>query len=329
MKAFLTGASGFVGGHLLRVLEERGREVVCLVRSGSDRRNLEGTSARAVVGDLAEPDSFRSQLEGCRELYHCAADYRLYVPRPEAMYLANVEGTRRILEAAGQAQVERVVYTSSVGALGLRPDGGLADEQTPVAFDDMVGHYKRSKFLAERVAEESAERGLPIVIVNPSTPIGEADLKPTPTGRIILDFLQRRTPAYVETGLNLIDVRDVAVGHVLAAERGRIGQKYILGHENLSLAAIFATLSSLTGLSAPRVKLPHVVPIAFAVLDTARARLLGGEPRVALDAARLARHKMYFSAGKAVRELGLPQTPIREALARAVDWFRANGYVAR
>lgn len=329
MRAFLTGASGFVGGHLLRVLEERGRQVVCLVRPGSDRRNLEESSAIVVEGDLMVPESFRSALRGCAEVYHCAADYRLYVREPEAMYAANVEGTRAVMTAAAEADVARFVYTSSVGALGLGESGEPGDEGTPVSFGDMVGHYKKSKYLAERVAEEWVGRGLPVVIVNPSTPVGDADLKPTPTGRIVLDFLRRKTPAYVDTGLNLVDVRDVAIGHVLAAERGRLGEKYILGNENLSLARIFELLAEITGLDAPGLRLPHVVPIAFAGLETARARLFGGEPRVALEAARLARHKMYFNAEKAVRELGLPQTPVREALTRAVGWFRDNGYLER
>ncbi len=327
MRAFLTGASGFVGGHVLRALEARGREVVCLVRRSSDRRNLVGRAAEVIEGDLTDPSSYSGALEGCVELYHCAADYRLFAREPREMYRSNVDGTRSLFEEASRSRVERVVYTSSVGALGLCPDGSPADEETPVALDDMVGHYKRSKFLAERAAEESIERGLAVVIVNPSTPVGEGDLKPTPTGRIILDFLRRRTPAYVETGLNLVDVRDVAEGHVLAAERGRVGEKYILGHENLTLRKIFEVLADLTGLEPPKVRLPHAVPIAFAALDTARARWLGGEPRVPLEAARLARHKMFFDSGKAVAELGFTQAPVREALTRAVLWFRENGYV--
>ncbi|MCP4202399.1 MAG: NAD-dependent epimerase/dehydratase family protein [bacterium] len=327
MKAFLTGASGFVGGHVLRALEARGREVVCLVRRSSDRRNLAASGAATIEGDLTDPDSYRGALEGCVELYHCAADYRFFAREPREMYRINVDGTKSLFEEALRSGVERVVYTSSVGALGLRTEGTPADEETPVTLDDMVGHYKRSKFLAERVAEESFRSGLPVVIVNPSTPVGEGDLKPTPTGRIIVDFLRRKTPAYVETGLNLVDVRDVAEGHVLAAERGRVGEKYILGHANLSLQEIFGILADLTGLEPPKVKLPHVVPIVFAALDTARARLLGGEPRVALEAARLARHKMFFDSGKAVAELGFRQTPVREALARAVGWFREHGYV--
>lgn len=327
MRAFLTGASGFVGGHLLRALEAHGREVVCLVRRSSDRRNLSASNARVVEGDLSEPVSFRSALDGCLELYHCAADYRLFARHPRELYATNVEGTRALLGEALSAGVERVVYTSSVGTLGLRVDGLPADEETPVQFTDMVGHYKMSKFLAERVAEEWLRAGLAVVIVNPSTPVGDGDLKPTPTGQIILDFLRRKTPAFVETGLNLVDVRDVARGHILAAEKGRVGERYILGHENLTLREIFDSLADLTGLRAPRIKLPHAIPIAVAALDTARARAFGGEPRVALEAARLARHKMFFNSGKAVRELGLTQTPVREALNRAVNWFHDNGYV--
>ncbi len=327
MKAFLTGATGFVGGHLLRALERAGRDVTCLVRPSSDRRNLGASAAQVVVGDLLRPEGYRPALSEVDEVYHCAADYRLFAQRPEAIYRANVEGTRRLLEAALDASVSRVVYTSSVGALGLHADGSPARETTPVRFQDMIGHYKRSKFLAERVAEELAGRGLPVVIVNPSTPVGEGDLKPTATGRIVLDFLNRKTPAYVDTGLNFVDVRDVAAGHLLAAERGEIGEKYILGNENLSLAELFGRLEELTGLRAPSLRLPHAVAIAAGALDTARARVFGGEPRVSLEAARMARHRMYFDAGKAVRELGLPQTPVREALGRAVAWFRENGYV--
>ena len=327
MRAFLTGASGFVGGHLLRALEAAGRDVVCLVRPGSSRRNLEGTSAEVVEGDLTSPESLRGALDACSEVYHCAADYRLFVPDPKGMYATNVEGTDNLLEAAAQSGVDRVVYTSSVGALGLLPGGEPADEETPVALEDMIGHYKRSKFLAERVVEDWVGRGLPAVVVHPSTPVGRADWKPTATGKMILDFARGKVPAYVDTGLNLVDVRDVAVGHILAAERGRIGEKYILGNENLSLREIFDLLAEIAELRAPNIRLPHVIPLAFAALDTARARFFGGEPTVAFDAARLARHKMYFSADKAVRELGLPQTPVRQALEHSVEWFRDNGYL--
>ncbi len=327
MKAFLTGATGFVGGHLLDALLEGGADVRCLVREASPRRNLQGRDVDVATGDLRDSESVRRAIAGCDAVFHCAADYRLYTRRPEEMYASNVAGTRNVLRAAAECEVDRVVYTSSVGALGLEPGGGAATEKTPVTIDDMVGHYKRSKFLAERVAEEWAAKGLPVVIVNPSTPVGDGDLKPTATGRLILDFLNRRTPAYVETGLNLVDVRDVAVGHLLAAEKGRPGGKYILGNRNMSLKEIFETLSKLSGLPAPRWKLPHWIPLAAAAVDTSIARLRGAEPNIPIEAVRLARYKMYFDPGKAVRELGLPQTPVEEALGRAVDWFREHGYV--
>lgn len=329
MTVFLTGASGFLGGHLLRALLATGAEVRCLVRDASPRRNLEGLEVEVVTGDLRDADSVRRAMVGCGAVYHCAADYRLYARDPRELYDSNVEGTRNVLRAAAENGAEKVVYTSSVGALGLHADGTPANERTPVSLADMVGHYKRSKYLAERVADRWVERDLPVVIVNPSTPIGEADLKPTATGRLILDFLRRRTPAYVETGLNLVDVRDVARGHLLAAERGKVGEKYILGHRNMSLKEIFDTLARLAGLTAPRFRLPHWIPHCFAALDTARARWTGGEPSVALEAVKLSRYKMYFDASKAVRELGLPQTPVEEPLLRAIEWFRGNGYVVQ
>jgi dihydroflavonol-4-reductase len=327
MKAFLTGASGFVGGHLLRALLAEGADVTCLVRSSSSRRNLSGLEARVIEGDLRDPASLAKGLIGRDLVFHCAADYRLYVRDPVEMYASNVEGTKNVLAAAAARGVERVVYTSSVGALGLNPDGTPADENTPVTLDDMIGHYKRSKFLAERVAEEWAAKGLGVVIVNPSTPVGEGDHKPTATGQIVLDFLRRRIPAFVDTGLNLIDVRDVAQGHLLAATRGRVGEKYILGNRNMSLREILETLSRLTGLPAPTVRLPQWLPLAVAAVDTGISRVLRREPRLPLEAVRLARHKMYFSADKAVKELGLRQTPVEEALQRAISWFRQNDYV--
>jgi dihydroflavonol-4-reductase len=260
-------------------------------------------------------------------VYHCAADYRLFVPDPPRMYAANVDGTRNVLRAAAEAGARRVVYTSSVGALGLTADGTPADETTPVGLGDMVGHYKKSKYLAEREAEAWAARGLPVVIVNPSTPIGERDVKPTATGRLVLDFLRGRIPAYVDTGLNLVDVRDVAEGHILAMERGRVGERYILGNRDMSLKAVLETLAAIAGRPAPRVRVPHWVPLAVAAVDTGFARMRGGSPRFELDAVRLSRKKMYFSAAKAVRDLGLPQTPIEEPLRRAVAWFREQHYV--
>lgn len=321
----VTGGTGFVGAHLVRALVARGEKVRCLIRASSRLDNLEGLPVELVQGDLQHPDSLQEALRGCRRLFHCAADYRLFAPDPREIYANNVQGTENLLRAAAQAGVERVVYTSSVGALGLRPDGQPADETTPVTEDQMIGHYKRSKFQAERVAEDWAARGLPVVIVNPSTPIGELDIKPTPTGQVIVDFLNRKVPAYVDTGLNFIDVRDVAEGHLLAAERGRVGEKYILGHRNMTLKELFELLSEITGIPAPRVKLPHWIPLAFAAADTALARLTRRVPRVSLEGVRMARHRMFFDAGKAVRELGLPQTPIEEALTRAVEWFRTHG----
>lgn len=322
----VTGGTGFVGSHIVRALLARDEAVRCLVRPTSRRDNLAGLPVAFHVGDLADPASLPGAFDGVHTLYHCAADYRLFAPDPQELYRHNVEGTDHLFQAAADAGVEKVVYTSSVGALGLLPDGQSADETTPVTLERMIGHYKRSKFLAERTAEGWVAQGLPVVIVNPSTPIGERDIKPTPTGQIIVDFLNRNIPAYVDTGLNLIDVHDVAQGHLLAAERGRVGEKYILGHQNLSLKEILDRLAELTGLSAPKVRLPHWIPLTAAALDTGLARLLGHTPKVALESVRMARYKMYFDSAKAVRELGLPQTPVEAPLRRAVAWFREHGY---
>ncbi|MFI5181785.1 MAG: hopanoid-associated sugar epimerase [Thermoanaerobaculia bacterium] len=323
----VTGGTGFVGTHVVRALLAAGRPVRCLVRPSSRRTNLEGLAVEIVEGNLSDPPSLGRAMRSVSTLYHVAADYRLDAPRPSELYESNVRGTENVLGAAGQAGVSRVVYTSSVGALGLKADGSPADETTPVSRDQVVGHYKKSKFEAERVAESWAARGLPVVIVNPSTPVGERDVKPTPTGQIIVDFLNRRLPAYVDTGLNLVDVRDVAAGHLLAAERGRPGEKYILGSRNMTLQEILEVLSRITGLPAPRVRLPHAIPLAFAAVDTFISRALGKAPRVSLESVRMSMHKMYFDSSRAVRELALPQSPVEDALSRAVDWFRANGYV--
>jgi dihydroflavonol-4-reductase len=327
MNAFVTGGTGFVGSHLVRALVARGARVRCLVRPDSRVDNLEGLDVETVTGDLRRRESFEAALEGVEWLFHCAADYRLWVPDPAAMYAANVDGTRNVLAAAGAARVRRVVYTSTVGALGLPADGSPGDETTAVDGARLVGHYKRSKYLAEQVALELARGGLPVVLVHPTAPVGERDIKPTATGRMILDFLQGRMAAYVDTGLNLVDVRDVALGHLLAAEKGRLGEKYILGHENLTLKQIFDRLAAISGRPAPRLKLPHWVPLAVSAVDTAVARLGGRRPRFELDAVRLSRKRMFFDAGKAVRELGLPQSPVRGALERAVHWFRERGLV--
>ena len=327
MRAFLTGGSGFVGCHVARSLIARGARVRCLARASSRLDNLNGLDVDVITGDLLDRASLERAAAGCDAVFHCAADYRLYAREPRELYASNVEGTHNVLAAAAAAGADRVVHTSSVGALATSAGGTAADETTPVTLDDMIGHYKRSKFMAERVAEDWARRGLPVVIVNPSTPVGERDIKPTATGKIIVDFLKRRIPAYVDSGLNLVDVRDVAEGHALAAEKGRVGERYILGHRDLELKELFELLGRLTGLPAPTRRLPHWLPIGFAALDTAAARLLGRQPRVALEAARLARYRMFFDPSKAVRELGLPQTPVEEPLARAIDWFREQGYV--
>jgi dihydroflavonol-4-reductase len=328
LKVFLTGGTGFVGWHVLRALLARGDGVRCLVRDSS-RHLLDGLPVETIAGDLRDRASVLRGIDGCEQVFHCAADYRLFVSDPREMYAVNVDGTRNVLAAAMQCSVRRVVYTSTVGALGLLHDGTPATEGTPVHLNDMTGHYKRSKFLAERVADEYAARGLPVVIVNPSAPVGERDIKPTATGRMILDFLRGRIRAYVDTGLNVVDVRDVAAGHLLAAERGRAGERYILGHRDMTLKEILDTLAVLSGLPAPRIRLPHWVPLTAAAIDTGLARLRGRVPKLHLDAVRLSRHRMFFDAGKAVRELELPQTPVEQPLRRAVEWFRANGYVER
>jgi len=279
----------------------------------------------AVTGDLRDPASLAAAVAGCSVVYHVAADYRLWAKDPDELYRSNVDGTRNLLDAARKSGVDRVVYTSTVGCIGM-PKGSLGDENTPVALDDMAGAYKRSKFLAERVALEFAESGFPVVIVNPTAPIGDHDRKPTPTGRIIVDFLKGNMPAFVDTGLNLVDVRDTAEGHLLACERGKPGERYILGCENLSLEQIFARLGAISGREAPTRRIPHAVAYVAGVVSTSWARLTGQEPRVALDAVRMARKKMFVSAEKAGRELGFQPSPVEGALARAVKWFIANGY---
>jgi dihydroflavonol-4-reductase len=323
----VTGGTGFVGSHVVRALLSRGESVRCLVRAGSRRTNLDGLEVELATGDVLDRASLSRAAAGCSVVYHCAADYRLGARRPAEIFAANVGGTRHVLEAAGNAGVERVVYTSSVGALGLTTDGTPATEETPVAPSTLIGAYKKSKYEAETVAREFAARGLPVVIVNPSTPIGERDVKPTPTGKMIVDFLNGRMPAYVDTGLNVIDVRDVAEGHVLAAERGRVGQRYILGHRNMTLKEILDTLAAITGMPAPRWKLPHWIPTAAAAAGLVIARISGREPAIPLEGVRLSRHRMFFDASRAVSELGLPQSDVADAFRRAVDWFRDNGYV--
>jgi dihydroflavonol-4-reductase len=323
----VTGGTGFVGAHVVRALLARGGAVRCLVRRESRRDNLEGLDVEIAFGDVRDRVSLARALNGVATLYHCAADYRLWAADPGELDSINVAGTQNVLAAAAEAGVAKVVYTSSVGALGLNADGSPANDTTPVARKEVVGRYKKSKYDAERAAEAWAGRGLPLVIVNPSTPVGELDVKPTPTGQMIVDFVNGRLPAYVDTGLNVVDVRDVAQGHLLAAERGRIGEKYILGNRNMTLKEILDTLSRLTGLPAPTVRLPHAVPLAVAAASTLLANLTGRPPRVSLESVRMSMHRMFFDAGKAVSQLGLPQSPVEEALLRAVNWFREKGYV--
>jgi dihydroflavonol-4-reductase len=331
MKALVTGGTGFVGSHVVRALIEDGVSVRVLTRPQSDRRALADLPVEIVTGDLADPRSLKAPLAGVEVLYHVAADYRLWAPDPAALYRVNVGGTRDLLLAAAAAGVARVVYTSSVGTLGLPGDGRPGTEETPVQLADMVGDYKRSKFLAEREAESAADRGLPIVIVNPSAPIGPWDWKPTPTGRMLVDYLKGRMFAYLDTGLNVVHVRDVAQGHLLAGRHGRAGERYILGHAdgNLGLRAIFERLAPYTGIAAPRVRLPHGAALALGAGAELVARFTGKEPIVSRTAVRMAAKRMFFDPAKAIRELGLPQTPVDQALRDAVDWFWANGYTPR
>jgi dihydroflavonol-4-reductase len=326
-KVFVTGATGFIGASLVRELLAEGCHVTTLVRRGSDRKNLAGLDIAICEGDLLDRASLEKGLVGCDTLFHAAADYRLWTRDPGAMYAVNVDGTRFILEAALKRGVSRVVYTSSVGTLGNPGNGQPGSEQTPVSFFDMVGHYKKSKFLAEREAECFLERGLPLVIVNPSTPVGRLDIKPTPTGKIIVDFLNRKMPAYLDTGLNLIDVEDCARGHILAAKHGRIGEKYILGNQNLTLREIFSHLEGISGLSAPRIKLPYTPVLLAAHINEAISRFTGKPPLIPLAGVQMAGKRMFFDSSKAQQELGLPQQSIVNALSKAVDWFRSEGYV--
>lgn len=323
--AFITGATGFIGCHVARLLLEAGWEVRALRRERSHLPpELAGADWR--VGDLRDAARLSDIMTGCDAVFHVAADYRLWAREPEEIYENNVTGTANVLEAALRNGVSKVIYTSSVGALGLNADGTPAVETTPVSIRDMIGHYKRSKYLAERKAEEYLARGLPIVMVHPSTPVGPGDVKPTPTGKIIVDFLNGKMPAYLDTGLNLVHVNDVAAGHLLAFDRGRIGEKYILGNTNLTLAEIFRRLERISGVKAPRVRLPHRPILLLAHCFHLVSRITGKEPLVPLEGVRMARKLMFFDADKAVRELGLPQTPVDVALADAVQWFRQNGY---
>lgn len=329
MLAFITGATGFLGSHVARVLAENGADLRLLVRPSSNLRNIEGLKADRAPGDLRHALSIEKAMSGCDVVFHVAADYRLWAPDSDQMYRSNVEGTKTILNAARKNRVRRVVYTSSVATMGFTADGSSADENSPVSLENMIGHYKRSKYMAEQIAISEGRNGLDVVIVNPSTPVGERDIKPTPTGRIILDFLKKKFPAYVDTGLNLVDATECARGHVAALEKGRSGERYILGGENLTLKQILDKLAVITGLPSPTIKVPYFMALATGVVDEIfTGRLLGREPRATIDAVRMGRKKMFVSPAKAERELGWNPPAVDNALRRAVDWFRSNGYVS-
>ena len=327
MLVFVTGATGFLGSHVARALAAQGADLRLLVRASSNLSNIEDLKAERVVGDLRDPASFEKALSGCEAVFHVAADYRLWVRDPDEMYRSNVEGTRAILEAARRTGIRRVVYTSSVATMGFTSKGHLADEESPVALDNMIGPYKRSKFMAEQVAIEAGRGGMDVVIVNPTTPVGERDIKPTPTGRIVVDFLKKKFPAYVDTGLNLVDAGECARGHVAALEKGKSGERYILGGENLTLKQILDKLAAITGLPSPKVRVPYVMALATGVVDEmVTGRLLGREPRATIDAVRMGRKKMFVTSAKAERDLGWKIVPVDDALGRAVEWFRHHRY---
>ena len=329
MLAFVTGATGFLGSHVARVLADNGAEMRLLVRSSSNLKNIEGLRADRALGDLRDSASLEKAMAGCDVVFHVAADYRLWVRDPNEMYRSNVEGTRAILEAARKNGVRRVVYTSSVATIGFTRNGYPANEDSPVSLADMIGHYKRSKFMAEQLALEAGRSGLEVVVVNPTTPVGDQDVKPTPTGRIVVDFLKRKFPAYVETGLNLVDVRECARGHVTALEKGKSGERYILGGENLTLKQILDKLAKITGLPSPILKLPYIFAYAAGIADEIvtgrlRGRDVGRQQR--LGPVRMGAKKMFASSDKAERDLGWKIVPVESALRRATEWFRVNGY---
>ncbi len=334
MTTLITGATGFVGSHLTRLLAARGEPVRVLVRASLRAASafdaLAGLGVERVTGDLRDAASLRAAVAGVGRVFHVAADYRLWAAHPAEIYESNVQGTRHLLSAARAAGVRLFVYTSTVATIAVpRKDGALPDETTRAVESEMIGHYKRSKFLAEQEALRAAADGFPVVIVNPTAPVGPADWKPTPTGKIILDFLNGKMPAYVDTGLNVVAVEDVALGHLLAAERGRAGERYILGARNMTLLEILDALAQITGRRAPRVRLPHAVAFAAAYADHVFSRALGREPQIPLDGVRMARHRMFVDSSRAVRELGFQPGPVEAALERAVHWYEENGYVAR
>lgn len=331
MTTLVTGASGFVGSHVARQLVAAGGAVRILVRHGSRLEFLNDLSAERVEGDLRDSASIARAMKGVRRVFHVAADYRLWARNPQEIYESNVGGTRRLLEAAVREGVSRIVYTSTVATIAVSQPGAaegmLPDETNRATVDQMIGHYKRSKFLAEAEAKKAAADGVPVVIVNPTTPVGPGDWKPTPTGRIIVDFLNGKMPAYVDTGLNLVAVEDVAAGHLLAAERGRAGERYLLGARNMTLKEILEALAAITGCPAPRVRLPHAVAFAAAYADEWFSRIVGRDPRIPVEGVKMSRHRMFVATGKAERELGYKASSVESALERAVEWYRQRGYV--
>jgi dihydroflavonol-4-reductase len=326
MKALVTGASGFVGGAVVRTLVQAGIDVRVLSRPSSDPQNYAQLNVESVEGELRERNSLRRALTGCRQLYHIAAHYALWAKDPSIFYDVNVTGTRTLLEIARDVGIERIVYCSTIGAIGLPPGGGLGTEATPVSLDQMAGHYKRSKYLAEQEVLKLAREGLPVVIVNPSAPVGIGDVRPTPTGQVIVDFMKGRMPAYIETGMNIVDVDDVAAGHLLAMQKGRTGERYILGNKNLMLREVFEILSRLTGVKAPSIKLPRLAILPLAYLNEWMSNLTGQPPRIPLEGVKMAKYKMHYDCRKAIKELGIPQTPPEVALEKAVRWFREHKY---
>lgn len=328
--SFVTGGTGFVGSHVIEKLVSRGEKVRALARPQSDLRNLKGFPLDLVRGDLRNPGSFSKALKGCDVLYHVAAEYTLWVREPKTLYESNVQGSLNIIKEALNAGVKKIVYTSTVGVLGIPKNGDGGNEETPVALSDMISHYKRSKFMAEEEVRRLAHDGAPIVIVNPSTPVGSRDSKPTPTGQMIVDFLKKKMMGYLETGLNIIDVEDVAEGHLLAAKKGRIGERYILGNRNLSLKEIFQILSKLSGIPTPHFKMPHWAALGLAYINTAYSNWVSHRaPSIPVDGVRMAKKVMFFNSSKAVRELGLPQGPVENALRKATNWFWENGYAPK
>ena len=327
MKVLVTGATGFIGFHVAKLLVEKGFQVSALVREGSDTSALKTMGIELVRGDVRDYSSICKALKGCRQLYHLAADYRIWVNDPKTMYEINVQGTKNVMQAALTTGIEKIVYTSTVGVLATCSNGKPSNEETPVSIRDMVGDYKKSKFIAEKEVFDFIKKGAQVVIVNPTTPVGPMDKKPTPTGKIIVDFLNGKIPAYLDTGMNFVDVEDVASGHLLAAQHGRVGQRYILGNKNISLNKFFENLASITGKKPPKVRLPYLPVLLAAYVNEALSRITNRYPVIPLTGVKMARKYMYFDCSKAVKELNMPQNPVENAIEKAIDWFRGHGYV--